>query len=505
MAFSLDIRGDKAHHLPLLVIIYIASHFPFVLSGFGEIDATKIAVSVIDIINHGPHAAFANYYFTDVVPLYIAYLKLCMKLVNYDYSYLPLVMNYTNAVAGTLTVIPAYLLIRRLWNNSIIAFCTVFVLIFSPSYYQAGLMGFPHLISLFFLLVSLNFYLAAIDHIHKRTAYLFMVFSAVFLTVAFLFKSDIVLVSGIYIGLLFVRIVKDKDKIAGGLLIIIISSLMFIVCRGMILGTTGGTTMSGEGLSKWYEYSISIPHTPRHFIRQAAPIVYGAGIVTSCLGSVLLVYFLLNKRLDILAFIVSWAAVPTLFWLVLIGNNARHNMFSVLPLIAIIIVFFHEKLPRYTIVLSLFLVLANYFITAPSYSILKPSGNLLQSNLLLEERMQMFRSRAREISSMPEKKIAVLGTFHNAHVVYDLMISSPSYEAVKIGREHYKMLIGDREYMFFYFVVIKPEDIEKGASELTKEYNLSDYVFVSASYDLQSLDALGLKTKKIDIIKRAEL
>ena len=68
-------RDNKPYYLPLLLLISIASHFPFVLNGFGEIDATKIAVSVIDLLNHGSGAAFANFYFSDVIPLYIVHLK----------------------------------------------------------------------------------------------------------------------------------------------------------------------------------------------------------------------------------------------------------------------------------------------------------------------------------------------------------------------------------------------------------------------------------------------
>ncbi len=120
-----EFRDNKSYYLPLLLIVSIASHFPFILNGFGEIDATKIAVSVIDILNNGSDAAFANFYFTGVIPLYILYLKCFMKLLNYNYSYLPLVMNYTNAVFGTLIIIPAFILIRQLFGNSTIAFCSV--------------------------------------------------------------------------------------------------------------------------------------------------------------------------------------------------------------------------------------------------------------------------------------------------------------------------------------------------------------------------------------------
>ncbi|HDH53384.1 MAG TPA: hypothetical protein ENH24_02740, partial [Nitrospirae bacterium] len=299
---------DRYYYLPLLLVISIVSHFPFVLKGFGEIDATKIAVSVIDILNNGSNAAFANFYFTDVIPLYILYLKWFMKLLNYNYSYLPVIMNYTNAVFGTLVIIPAFFLIRQLFRNSTIAFCSVLALIFAPSFYQSTIMGFPHLIAFFFLLVSLSLYLSGLDRNRKSTVYLLMFLSCAFLTIAFLFKSDYVLAAGIYIGLLFMRKVRDKGKITAAFLIILISGVLFLLFRDMILGRGSGATMSKESLSEWYDYSLIIPTNLTYLIRQTKPIAYGAGIVTFFLGALSFIFYLFKKRLDILIFIISWAA-----------------------------------------------------------------------------------------------------------------------------------------------------------------------------------------------------
>lgn len=497
--------NNKPYHLPLLLVISILSHFPFVLKGFGEIDATKIAVSVIDILNHGSNAAFANFYFTDVIPLYILYLKWAMKLLNYNYSYLPVVMNYTNAVFGTLTVIPAFFLIRRLFRNSTIAFCSVLALIFAPSFYQSTIMGFPHLIAFFFLLVSLFFYLSGLDSYQKNLVYPLMFLSCVFLTIAFFFKSDYVLAGGAYIGFLFMRKVKDKGKITGAFLIIFISGVMFLLFRNLIIGPTSGTTMSKEGMSKWYDYSLIIPSTLGYFKSQMKPVVYGAGVVTFCLGIVSFVFYLLKKRFDIVGFFLSWAAIPTLFWLVLIGNNARHNMLTILPLLTVIIILFYEKAPRYVTALTALLIAGNFFATSPSFSILTPSGNVFKSNIMLKDRMNKFQSRAKEIANIVEDEIVVLGYFHNPHVIFELMRSAPSYEAMKIGREDYKIEVGDKEYVFIYFVVVDPKDMDTGIDGILNKYGLQNHLFVSATYDLRSLNKLGLKTKTLDIIKRSDL
>lgn len=505
MAFSKDIREDRFYYLPLLLLISVASHFPFVLNGFGEIDATKIAVSAIDILNHGPDSAFTNFYFTDVIPLYILYLKWSMKLLHYDYSYLPVIMNYTNAVFGTLIIIPAFYLIRQLFMNSTIAFCSVLALIFAPSFYQSTIMGFPHLIAFFFLLVSLCFYLFGLDRDRKSTVYLLMVLSCLFLTIAFLFKSDYVLASGTYAGFLFMRKIKDKGKITSAFLILFISGVLFLLFRNLILGPSSGTTMSKEAISKWYDFSLIIPSTIGYFIAQAKPIAYGAGIVTFCLGGVSFLYYLFRKKLDVLIFIISWTAVPTIFWIVMVGNNARHNMITTLPLLVMIIIFFYEKASRYVIVLTLVLVLGNFFVTSPSSSILRPSGNLFKSNAMLKERMVKFHAGAKEIAGIRNDKIAVLGYFHNPHVVFELMLTAPSYSAVKIGREDYRIEIGDREYVFIYFIAMKPEDMDERTDYILSEYHLHNHLFVSATYDLQPLAERGLKTKTFNIIKKAGL
>lgn len=489
-------------YLTILVIFSIISHFPFVLKGFGELDATKIAVSVIDMINNGSKAAFANFYFTDVIPLYILYLKLFMKLLNYNYSYLPVIMNYTNAIFGTLIIIPAFLLIKGLFKNSTIAFCSVLVFLFAPSFYQSTIMGFPHLISLFFLFISFLLYLSGIEHTNKKAFSLYMFFACIFLTMTLLFKSDYILASGFYVGLLFIKKIKDKTKIISPFLIVAVSGVLFLLFRKLILGPTGGTTMSREALLNWYHFFLAIPRTFDAFIIQTRPIAYAFGIMTFFLSIIALIYFLYKKRVDILIFVLSWAAPPTLFWAIIAGNNARHNMLSVLPAIVITIWFFYERFRKSVIIMTIILIVINYFILPPSSSILRPSGNLLKSHSLIKERMVRFKANAQKIASLNDEKIVVLGYFHNPHVIFEILCKKPPYTAQKIGREDYIIKIGDKEYIFIYFVISKPDDLIPELTNVIKKYNLYNYTFVSATYELTPLKTLGLKVKTIDVIPK---
>ncbi len=414
-------------------------------------------------------------------------------------------MNYTNAVFGTLTIIPAFFLISRLFKNSTIAFYAVLALIFAPSFYQSTIIGFPHLPAFFFLLTSFCFFLAGLDHNHKKTVSLLMILSCLFLTVSILFKSDYVLGVGTYLGFLLIRKTKDRGKIISAFLIIIISGVLFLLLRHLILGPTGGTTMSGSGMSKWFDFFFTGAITsPALLKRQLTPIIYGAGIVTFCAGIISFIYYLFKRRPDILIFIISWTAAPTFLWFIIGGNNARHNMLSILPFLIIIVVLFYNKAPRYILILSGILILGNFWVTSPSSSILRPSGNLFKSNELLEERMIRFHTGAKEIANIDEDKIAVLGYFHNPHVIFEIMSSVPSYEAVKIGREDYRIKTGDKEYVFIYFVA-NPGEIDKEIDNVLEKYHLENHVFVSVTYDLKSLNNRGLRTKTLDIIKKSSL
>jgi hypothetical protein len=497
---------DKSHEnitsrISLLLIISAATHFPFVLTWFGEMDATKIAVSVIDMIKHGTDSAFSNIYFTDVIPLYILYLKLSMKVFNYNYSLLPLIMNYTNAVAGILIVVPAFYVVNKIFRNPAVAFCSVLALLFTPSFYQATIMGFPHLISLFFLLISLLSYITGLDSSQRGTVNLMMIVSCVFLTIAFLFKADYVLAAGIYFGFVLMRKVRDWQKIAWSLIVVLVSSVLFLIFRNLILGPTGGTTMSADGMSNWFDFfftGLGIITSPALFKYQITPIMYGAGIVTFFAGIAAMLYLLFSRNRDPLIFIFSWAAAPTFLWFIIGGNNARHNMLSVLPLLVIIIICLYKLSPRFVVISTLILILGNFFVTPPSSSITRPSGNLFKSLDYLERRMNVFHARAEEIADINKDKIAVLGYFHNPHVIFELLCSAPSYEAVKIGREDYIIRTGGREFVFLY--IDRNQSIDDIIHKTINTYNLNDHILVSATYDLTPLEQRGFKTRTLDLI-----
>lgn len=411
-------------------------------------------------------------------------------------------MNYTNAIFATFTVVPAYLLIRRLFNNAVVAFCSVLALIFNPSFFQASIYGTPHLIAFFFFLVSLLLYLDWLETKSKTAGYYLLILSTVSLTITLLLKSPLALGGGIYLGLLYLRRIKEKKKTILSLLSLAIAFILFLLLRHYLVGSINTGTTSATNFIDWMKYYFGNlgQYTFGFFKRQLKPPVLGTGIFTSVLGILIFIYFLFRKRSDVLIFVLSWAAPTYFFWLFIYGNNARHFMLGVFPVIVMAVLFFYEKGSKAVIILTTALIMGNFLIAAPSPSTYFPSGNLFKSQALLQDRTNLYHSKAQEILGIDEKKIAVMGQYHDPYVLYEILKSTPSYEAkllTSVKGSVTQIKTDDKEFILCYISSDSPQtNIEKSINL----YNLSNYIITSATYDLEWLKNKGITTRNIGLL-----
>ena len=81
----------------------------FLLEGFGEPDSARIGVSIINILENGISSPLSTYYFSDNIPLYMAYLKFLLNILSFNYSNLPQLMNITNVLFSILNLQIIYL------------------------------------------------------------------------------------------------------------------------------------------------------------------------------------------------------------------------------------------------------------------------------------------------------------------------------------------------------------------------------------------------------------
>lgn len=491
----------KSEYIPLyaLLLIATASRFPFVLKGFGETDAANLAVSIIDYINHGKKGFLTNLYFLDVVPLYVTYIKFLMKLLNGKYQYLPLVMNYTSAVFGALIIIPAYLFTKKLFDNKTIAFCTSITFIFAPSIYQASIYGFPSLVALFFFLSSLYFFLLWLDD----SKYPWLILSIITLTATILCKNDFILSGGAYLGLLYMRRVREKSKIVSAFVVVILSFVSLMLLRRWMTGIDQGYTTSYSNFLDWF-YRFLEPLFSKSLSlvleNQVAPIAYGIGLLSFFMAIIAFIFYLIKRKSHIIVLVLSWTAVPTLLWLLLWNNNARHNIQSVLPFIVIIFLFLHEKAPRFMVFFPLILILGNYLITPQSPSTRLPSGNLFESQALLDNKIENIHMVARKIAASENNKLIFMTQSFRPYLLFEIISSATEYKLMDIGDSCYGIESNSREYMICSNINFDPDPIIY-IKDLIAKYQLEEYTVVIPMLNLTGLEEEGFRTIDIDDVK----
>ncbi len=203
----------------------------------------------------------------------------------------------------------------------------------------------------------------------------------------------------------------------------------------MIVITKGYTTSPSNFLElfQYFFKRLLSKGISQIIAEQIGPIIYGIGILNFFMASIAFFFYLNKKKSDILVLVLSWVAVPTVFWLFIQGNSARHNIHSVLPLIMIIFLLLYEKVPRLIAFFPIILIVGNFIITSPADSTLRPSGNLFKSQVLLDSRVKKSHLTARKIAELEEAKMILARGGFRGFVYYEIFSLIPKYELIKIN------------------------------------------------------------------------
>jgi hypothetical protein len=494
---NISFVGRKIYTEPLalfiLMIVSLLCRTPLIFQGFSEFDAACIAVSIIDFISHGYHGNFTHLYFLDVIPGYVLYIKLFMKFLDNNYMYLATVMNYTNVVIGTLIIIPCYYFIRRLLNNKSVAFFATLTFLFAPSIFRHSIYGLPPLLPLFFFITSLYFFLVWLDN----EKYIYLLLSFLTLTATIFFKSDFVLGSGAYMGLLYMRGTKEKQKIVLTLFSIALSVAFFLLLRQWTIGHQYkgpdlGSTTSISGFVKWGERFILPVYNHFHhkdyalIIRtQVYPIIYGIGAISFFVSSAAFIYYLVKKRYDVLFLVISWAALPTAFWVIAFPNSQKHNMLSALPFVIIIFLFIHEKTPRLIAFFSAIIICGNFLLTSHFSLTNATRNNFIQNQIQERNRVNDLHIMAKGITYLRGNKVVFLTPSLKPYLLYELFSSTPGYETVKMNDDCYEVRNGNSVLCFN----VNPADM----LPFINKSGLDDYTIIAPSTDLNFLKERGFK------------
>jgi len=429
--------------LAALVVLSFAVHSRFVLRGCGEQDEARFLTDAIVWHLTGQLDPVFSDYRVWTSPLYIQGIK---KILDWGVPrrVLPDVLNWSNVAFGTLTLIPMYLLLRRLANaRAALAACVLYS--FVPAFWLANLYGMPHLPSFGLFLAALLGFAHALEGGRRRFA-LGAALAGLCMAGACALKADVVLCAGAFLGVL---IAEKRLTLRNA----VVAALIVGLGVGAVMGYSRLIAPSVRPIA---DFQAGIPGDfPFEFAK--AFTEWNQRVTVRAFGPVLFVAVLLgilssataggaSRRLLLLALL--WSVPPQIVWGMKFGNSARHMMAPALPLVALVGVALAGRFrrARWPWLIAAALLAGNYFSTArdpakadPAAQLagsedamqrhvdalytdtVVPSTRIFESALGIQERVAALHARGREFADLPGQKKLLVGLGTNPYALYELL------------------------------------------------------------------------------------
>lgn len=418
-------RAGRSPAVPLLmaaVVLSFLAHAPFVLEGFGEGDAARLVNQAA-----GWHAAgelTIHEYTSRVSPLYLHALKALLSL-GVPLRLMPAVVNWTNTVFGSLTLLPLYWLWEQIAGRRA-AVAGIVLFWFGPAFWQAHIYGMPHLPSFAFFVTAAALFCDGLAR-PRRDAIPRFAGAAVLMVFAFGTKADVVLCA-LALPALALRqkeyrvrnVVTSVALVAGGLLSALLYSHLFVEPFG------------GWGVAEAGNWSQRFPFTIQAILdtgnRNRTPLAVGPVLFLVAVASVVVAAARRRHR-GLLAVCLAWSAPAMLFWGLKMGNSPRHLMaaWSAVMLLAGAIaadVFRRNGALGAAVAV---MVLANYFSANPNGDTLNPSPRLVASADRFDFRINRIHARSREFANLSATRKLVVSYTTNPWVLFETLASAREY------------------------------------------------------------------------------
>jgi len=396
--------------LGALVILNLSVHAPLLIKNyFGESDSARKANSCILASYEGDFSH--TEYTLHSSPLYMDLVRYSLKADILAIGGIPFALAVASLISSAVVTGALFLFVFRLTHSVSVASGASFILQLIPTFWLNSLYGFPTIVALAFLMLSLVLFQGALGEGLLGYKYVGFLGAAILYVLAVLTKVDSLLASAIYFLPLWRSDQGLKSKVIWAGVLVIFSSLVFLLFTQYEKSLVAGSAQTGFSWSFW---SAQWPFRLGAFFSKVniVTIVCAVGILSIPVAFAGLVVIGKRKewRSTIFWLLMSGLPLP-LFWGMRPGNSARHNFISTIPLCIILAMpLIMEKWKKIAwAALLIVMCLTNYFFFPAHASTLLPSGRLLPSTHLLTESMKSLHLSGRTIAHLPYEKVAVVG------------------------------------------------------------------------------------------------
>lgn len=315
------IKHNEAVLVGVGVLLSIAVHGAFVIHGFGEPDIARLVVAAAEW-----HLTGQTLYQSYIFRTSALYIHLIKKLLDMGLplASVPTFLNWMSVVLGSLTMIPLYLLWKRLCNRGVAALACVFFL-FTPAYWLANVYGMAHVPAFALFVLALPLYALAVERQDRLRLPLFAGAAALGI-VAVALKADMILCYGAFLGMAYYRRKIEFQPVFWAIAIPFLAFTEATVYARYVAPNLAGLT---EFTGAW---SGRFPFTTDAFTDP-----YNRSVLVNSMGRMLVAlvvgvvaYCVVRRRhLRELVMTVLWALPPILFWGLKLGNSSRHMMAAI--------------------------------------------------------------------------------------------------------------------------------------------------------------------------------
>lgn len=451
----------------------LAIHAPFVLYDcFGEQDAARLAIRAVygDLTGHlkmGGQWPFS----------YPLYIHLLYGLLRWDlpaYASLPLIMSLLSLFSSALFSALFCIFVFRSVHSMKTAIAATTALQFAPVFFLNSIYGFPTITALtLFIAAAVSLQQGMCFATGNSRAVAALVTAAACFTIGVLFKVDVLLGAALFLLPVYqsTKSPLEKAGFACGVVVTCLGAFWLLNRYGLALSKA---TSAGAGWENWSRNFFSGP-TALFSENNIVVISRAAGILSMPAALVSFIWCMATKQHRIVSVGILLTMTPiALFWGVMDGNSARHNLIPAVfaPFLAALPLAGRKS--RIQIgwgFALLFTLLFNYFCLPPSADTVKPSGRLIRSAALLKEKCTKYRRFGREIAATQKDRVFVVAPAHVMPFYQFETMSALDLTFVKSGNIHLYMKRGNRKIDFVFPLsdqeALRTEYKEKGYTILS--------------------------------------
>jgi hypothetical protein len=323
--------------LGLLSSIYVWVHARCMVPRFGEADASRNALDALGWFLRREVSLDNSGYRLRTSPLYIHALKGAMSL-GVPIRRIPDVMNWASLISSAVGLLAAYLLYRRIAGRTTAALACG-LLAFTPAYFLSGNYGMAQVPAVATLLLGLLVFANALDEGRSRRSFAILAFISTFLMFTTLaLKADLVLTGLSFPGLAWLLRKRFMPFIATGASIVVAALAAELLYVKAITSPPPANIRPSivEFAENWHSRFPFDLHAlqDRHVV---GAITHSSGPFLFCVAVVSLLAHLFSRENFRVGVWAAAAGVPTmLFWGLIFGNSARHNLVSLPPLMLLV-------------------------------------------------------------------------------------------------------------------------------------------------------------------------